>query len=206
MKVLRPEQLARSDAYAHFRTFAYPWFTLCSPVALDVTHVKAHGGLFGNVLWAVLAAVHEVPELRQRIRLEPDGTDLIVEHAMLDCTCTMARDDERFAFGYVPWTPSRADFLATLPQHIDRARARAGLDPTHQHRDDMLYLSSMPWVDISSVQHAMPGDVLDTVPRILWGRAHDGRMTVCLTAHHALVDGRHAAAFFTALHDQLARV
>ena len=60
----------------------------------------------------------------------------------------------------------------------------------------MLYLSCLPWIEVTGVTHASPGDPLDCIPRILWGRMVDDRLFISATAHHALVDGRHLARFF----------
>ena len=67
-------------------------------------------------------------------------------------------------------------------------------------RDDYLYLSSMPWVSFSSLQHAMHCDPADSVPRIAWGKFYEegGKVWLPLSvqAHHALGDGRHAGRYF----------
>lgn len=199
MKVLDPTVGPRAEIYAHFRQFAQPLFTLCAPVSVDVPRLKAQGGLFENLLWGALSAVHAVPELRRRIRLT-DAGDQVVEHDRVDCTCTIGRPDGSFAFGYFPWDPDRDAFVASARDRMAAAAAAPGLDRAHQHRDDMLYLSCIPWIEITTIQHALPGRSPDTVPRILWGRVGaDGRMTACVTAHHSLVDGRHVAAFVQAL-------
>ena len=199
MKQLDPKAGPRAEIYAHFRSFAQPLFTLCAPVRVDVPRLQASGGLFGGLLWGVLSAANAVPELRQRIRVI-DGDDVVVEHDRVDCTCTVARPDESFAFGYFPHDPDRTAFVAGLPARLDAAIAHPGLDRSQQDRDDMLYLSCVPWIELTTVQHALPSLDLDTVPRVLWGRVGaDGRMTVCVTAHHSLVDGRHVARFIRAL-------
>ena len=199
MKRLDPAVGPRAEIYAHFRGFAQPMFTLCAPVRVDVERLKRSESFFGELLWGVLAAANEVPELRRRIRVE-DGRDVIVEHERLDCTCTIARPDESFAFGYFPFNTDRVDFLAQLRGHIDAAVEYPGLDRRQQGRDDMVYLSSLPWIEITAVQNPVPHTGLDTIPRIIWGRvSEDQRLTVCVTAHHSLVDGRHIARFISAL-------
>lgn len=186
----------RRDIYRHFRSFQYPWTTLCGPIDVDARRLKEAGGLFGNLLWAALRGANAVPELRQRIRVI-DGADVVVEHDQISTTCTVARDDGTFAFTPFPWTPDRAAFLAALPTHIAAGAAQPGLLPDRAPRDDLTFISCVPWLEMTSVQHAMRGDPLDCVPRIVWGRVPaSGRLQVCLTAHHALVDGRHIASFF----------
>ncbi len=180
----------RAEIYAHFRTFAQPMFTLCTQLPVGLPRRE----YFGGILWAVLHAANQVPELRDRI--EVDGQDWIRRHAQVDTTCTVATEEGGFVFCEVPWIPERQAFLAALPQHLQRARSRGHLMPAGPPRSDRLYLSCVPWFAVHSAQHAMSGDPLDCVPRVLWGRVQDGRVGVCVTAHHSLVDGRHIGHFF----------
>lgn len=192
-----PHTGPRAEIYAHFRRFQSPMFTLCSqvPVALP----KAE--YFGGMLWAVLHAANQVPELRDRIVV--DGQDWIERHEAVDCTCTVATEDGGFVFCPIPWNPRRSDFLAALPSHIKDAQSRGQLIPPGRPRSDMLFLSCVPWIQVNSVQHAMSGDPDDSIPRILWGKIADGQVGVCVTAHHSLVDGRHIAQFFKHLQSAL---
>ena len=177
-------------------------FTLCGPVSVDTARLKADGGLFGNILHAVLAAANAVPQFRHRIRVDESG-EWIAEHAQVDCTCTIAGDAGAFSFGSFAFEPDRRAFLDRLPARVAAAAAHQGLDLSQQGRDDLLYLSSVPWRELSAVQHAMAGDPLESIPRILWGRVSEGRLTVCVTAHHALVDGFHAAQLLAEIEARL---
>lgn len=195
MRRINPHVGPRAGLYRHFRSFASPMFTLVSPVRVDTARLKAEGGLFPNLLWGVLEACNAVPELRRRIRVE-DGQDVVVEHDACDCTCTAARDDGSFQFCFFGRDAERARFVGAVPGALEASAADAELDLSQQHRDDMLYLSCLPWIEVTGVTHASPGDPLDCIPRILWGRVVDDRLFISATAHHALVDGRHLARFF----------
>ncbi len=205
MKRIDPTQGPRADLYAHFRAFARPLYTLCAPVQLSEVLARGRaqgGGTFATVLRQVLAAANAVPELRRRIRVE-SGTEVVVEHERVHSTCTVARPDESFQFCYFPFVEDRAEFFQDVPRRARIAAASTGLDLGEQDRDDMLYLTCIPWLDFTTIQHAEYGAGVagnpDCVPRIAWGRLVDGRGTFCLTSHHSLVDGRHAARFFEAL-------
>lgn len=197
----------RREIYQHFRSFAYPWTTLSGPIRADSDRLHRDGGLFGNLLWGALHAVNAIPQLRRRIRVE-GGQDVVVEHDTLDATCTVARPDGTFAFTHFPWNPDRRRFLATLRERVAAGRAQPGLLPAPDEMarlgDALTYVSCVPWMEVTSVQHAMGGDPLDCVPRVLWGRVPEtGPLTVSLTVHHALADGRHIAAFFAAFQEAL---
>ena len=204
VQIIDPTSGPRAALYAHFRSYQTPQFTLCSPVAVDTARLRAEGGIFPNLLHAMLGAAHTVPELRQRIRVE-DGADVVVEHARVDCTCTVGRPDGSFDFCTFPWDPDRVAFVADVKHRIADSAAGEGLDLSAQGRDDLLYLTSVPWIDVSSITHASPGDPLDCVPKVLWGKIVEDRMTLCVTAHHGLVDGLHIARFVLEVQRRLGR-
>ncbi|MEO1413610.1 MAG: CatA-like O-acetyltransferase, partial [Bacteroidota bacterium] len=70
-------------------------------------------------------------------------------------------------------------------------------------RDDYLFLSAVPWVSFTSVQHAMPYHPGDSVPRIVWGKYfREGDRTqlpFSVQAHHAVVDGWHVGQYLQTL-------
>ena len=202
--VFDPTQGPRAALYQHFRAFQHPQFTLCSPVAVDTARLRQEGGISPNLLHAMLDSANAVPELRQRIRLDGDR-DVIAQHERVDCTCTVARPDGSFTFCTFVHDPDRAAFVADVKERIDVAAAGEGLDLSAQHRDDLLYFTSVPWIDISSITHASSGNPLESVPKVLWGKIVEDRMTVCVTAHHALVDGLHVARFVQEVQRRLGR-
>lgn len=198
MRRIDPTLGPRADLYAHFRGFARPTYTVCARV--DVSQVLARGGgVFPVLLRQVMCAVNAVPELRQRIRQE-DGRDVIVEHEVVHSTCTV-RQPGAFTFCHMNHLPDRAAFLRQVPVWVQAAAERPGLNLSGERRDDMVFLSTLPWVDFTSVQHAETGDADDCVPRVIWGKVVAGHVQVCVTAHHSLVDGAHLARFFAHLED-----
>ena len=71
-------------------------------------------------------------------------------------------------------------------------------DPTD--RDDLLFMTAIPWVAFTSFEHPETGDPDDSVPRFAWGMCREEggrhRMPLNLQVHHALADGLHAGRFY----------
>jgi chloramphenicol O-acetyltransferase type A len=188
-------------------------------VELDVTELvaelKAEGtGLFAGVMHHLVGAAQTVAPLRQRIRLadgDDPGPDLlggapmlehVVEHDRVDPGFTVAVSGDRFNVATVPYTDDRAAFAAAVADESERLRDQGDVQPFDGLRDDLLYMSCLPWLRFTSLTHPVHTERPDTTPRIAWGRieTRDGRRTmpVNIQAHHALVDGVHLAAFFGA--------
>lgn len=196
MRRIDPTVGPRADLYRRYRSYARPLYTLCAPVEVGPLLAASPVGIFPTLLRRMLLAANAVPELRRRIRVE-DGRETIIEHERVDCTCTVAQDDGAFTFCRFPYPEE--DFFEQVQRRVQACASGVGMDLDQQDRDDLLYLTCLPWLNFSSMQHAESGDPLDCVPRIAWGRVVEGRVSVCLTVHHALVDGRHVARFFEEL-------
>ncbi len=216
MNLLDPETFPRAGAYRMYRHMGIPHMAVTCEV--DVTELvaglKAEGtSLFAGVMHHLVAAANQVAPLRQRIRLA-DGEDAgpdhptppmlehIVEHDRIDPGFTVAVTGERFNVASVPWQDDRRAFAAAVAAESARLRDVAEVRPFDGVRDDLLYMSCLPWLAFTGLTHPVRTDRPDTAPRIAWGRIteRDGRRTmpVNVQVHHALVDGAHIAAFFQA--------
>jgi len=216
MKALNPETWPRAGAYRMYRHMGAPHMAIT--VELDVTELvaelKQEGiGLFAGVMHHLVRAANTVAPLRQRIRLA-DGDDAgpplpgapavehVVEHAHVDPGFTVAVSGDRFNVATVPFIEDRAAFAASVAAASKSLEDEGEVRPFDQVRDDLLYMSCLPWLRFTSLTHPVGTGRPDTAPRIAWGRieARDGRRTmpVNIQAHHALVDGVHLAAFFEA--------
>lgn len=208
MRTLDPEVFPRASAFAHYQGFASPHMALTVEVDATrcVTEARAAGrSLFASVLHALTGAVREVPELRQRLRPTPEGLS-IVEHAAVDPAFTVGVEGNRFAFASVPYEPDVDRFAAAVAAVSRALRDEAELTPFDGVRDDVVYLSCLPWLRFTSLTHPVRG-ADDVVPRIAWGKLHEqgGRVTmpVNVQVHHALVDGVHLGQFVQAVEARL---
>ncbi|MFT4624831.1 MAG: chloramphenicol O-acetyltransferase [Myxococcota bacterium] len=200
MKVIDPETWPRRPHFEHFRTYQMPWFHLAARVQVGplVRWARSeHVSVARTLVWAVAAAANRVPELRQRIR----GED-VVEHEVVHPSFTILRKDGTFTGCPASFDPDLRAFLAASAEAVEARRVGAFVLAGPED-DRRLYLTSLPWLDLAMLVHPFRGDANDCVPRIAWGRlTRNGDATdvsVGLTAHHALVDGLHAARFYAAL-------
>lgn len=199
MTYLNLQQWPRRAHYELYRTLAQPHFSLCVPVEITalVPLIKAQGiPLFTALLYAVTRAANEVPEFRYRLR--PAG---VVEHSVVHPSFTVLGENDLFGFCTVAYTPAFLRFAEAVAAGIAAARTAPSL-ADEPGRDDLLFITSLPWLAFTSMTHPVAG-ADDSFPRIAWGKytAEQGRYTlpVAVQVHHALVDGLHVAHFFTAL-------
>ncbi|HKY59638.1 MAG TPA: chloramphenicol acetyltransferase [Gemmatimonadota bacterium] len=189
----------RREHFAFYRGYDNPYFNICAPV--DVTRLlersRSEGGpsFFLGSLWASLAAVNEIEELRYRIR----GEDVVV-HDRVHGGSTVLVPDGTFRFGYFDYDPDFWSFAEGAASVLERVRAEMGPLEARPERDDMIHYSIIPWVAFTSFSHARRWGTDDSVPKVVFGRhqrdADADRMPVSIEVHHALVDGLHVGRFF----------
>lgn len=181
-----------------------PYVSLVAPV--DVTPLAETARAFGwfkPLLWAVTNAANAVPALRRRIRGEA-----IVEHDLVHPSYTALADDEVFNYCTVDYDADARAFFASVDAQTAAIAGNTELIPDAPHRDDLLFISSIPWRKITALTHPVPLDPPDSFPRLTWSRATPDRgrveLSVGVMAHHGLVDGVHMARFFEAVEEAAA--
>lgn len=99
-----------------------------------------------------------------------------------------------------------AEDLTTFSRRVDEAIQASDSyfgTPEQLRRDDLAYLSSLPWIRFTGIDHSMSLKRNDAIPRITWGRfAEEGGHTLVpynICVNHMFVDGLHVGRFFEAL-------
>ena len=196
----------RAAQFHLFRSYQQPHYA--TTTRLDVTHVMARKAAgvspYRACLYAIGAGLHAVPELRMRFR-----DDVVLAHDMVTLSMTVPTKAGSFGYAYVPFLADFASFDMQAKILIDQVANGGVLHANTGERDDLAYLSCMPWLDYTAINNALPGPD-DCIPRVSWGKivAKDGRwdMAMTLEVHHALVDGAQVGAYFDAVQAALTRV
>lgn len=196
----------RAAQFHFFRTYQKPHYAVTA--RLDVTHIigrKADGfSPYRSCLYAIGAGMHAVPELCMRFR-----GDQVVRHDMVTLSMTVPTETGTFGYAYVPYVPDFGAFDRQAKTLIEEVAKGGVLHANSGERDDLAYLSCMPWLDYTSINNALPGPD-DCIPRVTWGKfvQHDGGwdMAMTLEVHHALVDGAQVGAYFAAVQAALEKV
>lgn len=194
----------RRSHFAFFHTYANPFFNLCFD--LDVTRflarIREEGRpFFLSFLHAVVMAANATEPFRLRIR-----GDEVVLHDVVHPTFTMMTDAGVFRFFTAPFTSDRDTFVARTREAMETARKTIYV-ADEDGVDDLYYVTSMPWLSFTAVEHPVSGRKDDSVPRLTWGkhRETEGRETIpfSVAAHHALMDGQDVAKFAQTLQQHL---
>ena len=187
------ETWPRKDAYQLFSRGYLPHFSVTTP--LDVTelcrYAKGEGlSFYRAMIYVVTRAMNELEPFRLRIR--KDG---IAVCETVSPSYTTAGRDGSFGISDVEYLPGETmvDFCRRALEK--EASQREQMVVQDDVRDDLIFISSVPWFVTTSVLQEQPTNPDDSFPRVLWDRVHEekGRQLVNFTAqlNHRLLDGSH---------------
>ncbi len=185
----------RREQFEFFSGVDYPFYSVT--FNLDVTglyrYVKAHGLSFYYALVHLstrainsVEAFHYGMEDGQVVRYDrrvPSFTDL-------------RPGSENFHIVEVLTDGTLAEFCAAAKA---ASAARTGfIDPDSQG-EHLIYLSCLPWVDLTAATNERNFDPDDAIPRLTWGkyREENGRKVLgySVDVNHRFIDGLHIGKF-----------
>jgi chloramphenicol O-acetyltransferase type A len=193
----------RLPQYEFFKTFEQPFFNITANV--DVTKLydftkKNNLSYFYTVLHTVLKTIHLIPEFKYRMH-EGD----VREYERIDAGVTIIKEDQTFMYGTVTYHPNKMDFIHKSQAEIEIQKREKGFEP---HTDqNMVYVSSLPLVSFTGLQHAKKMNREDSIPRFVFGKyfkeGQQLKMPLSVGVHHALADGFHVGRLFELLQENL---
>ncbi|TFW13646.1 CatA-like O-acetyltransferase [Duganella callida] len=190
----------RRDRYNAFASFENPLVNLSFELEVPDfrPHCKHHGlPPFHFFLYHVLHAVQGIENFRYRIYRGE-----VIEIADFWASYTVVNQDNNLNFARFVMTDDLREFIArslaskqeaeTTTQLINTAE---DLSEYEQRRN--IYITCMPWLKLTSVEHPIYEHKTYDIPSLAWGRFSDPRadgkltMTMSVQAHHGFVDGYH---------------
>ncbi len=198
MKTITFTNPHRKKHFDFFNGMNHPHFNISANV--DITellpYLKANNlPTTVSIVYLISRAANDIPEFKWRIR---DGQ--VVAHETVQPSFTVPTlESDVFSFCTVAYDKTPATFIKRALNEIEKMSSSPSIED-EAGRDDFLFLSAIPWISFTAMQHAMHYHPCDSVPRISWGKffEQNGRtlMPLAVQAHHAIVDGRHMGNYF----------
>ncbi len=204
MKTIDIENWGRKNHYNFFKALDYPHFNICANI--DITNfmsfIKERGfPFFISFLYFSTKAANSIEEFRYRIR-----EDKVVEHDIVDPSFTIMTTKDVFSFCTVKFIDDFNEFINNTASQIDKAKNLVNIED-EPGRDNLLYITSIPWVSFTSVTHPIHMNPVDSIPRIAWGKYFEEngkiKLPMSVQVHHALVDGMHVGHYFKVIQEML---
>lgn len=204
MRYLDMQTWSRRNHFRLFSTFNHPHFSMCVNVDMTAFYpfVKRNGYSFTVCMVHVIArTANAIPEFRYRIR-----GDQVVEHEIVNPSFTILTDKDLFSFCDIEYVEDFSEFASRAAKNISYVKAHPDLE-IKPESDDVLYMTSIPWVSFTSFNHPMQLHPADSVPRFAWGKCFKEndtlKMPLDVQGHHAIMDGIHMGRFYEKIQDYL---
>ena len=194
----------RRDIFSFFSALDQPFYSVCFRVDVTQLHayVKAHSlSFYYAMTYLVTQAVNEVENLRYTIR---DGSVFLLDKRTPSFT-ELKKGSEQFQIITCPCEGSLEEFCRAAKE---KSEAQTSFLETSSETDDLIYISCLPWFDLTCCTNERQVDIDDAIPRITWGkyvRQENGRETLGLSieVNHRLVDGVHLGRFYESLQNKI---
>ena len=207
MEYIDMNQWKRKEHFAFFYRMDYPQFNIC--VNLDVTHFLARVrqkdlSFYYSMTYAVSLIANRVEEFRYRIR---DGKVVLHEITHPSITDMEANsEDGLFKVILTEMRDNMEDFVRDAGENL-RNQTSFFCPEKHTGRDDLIYITCLPWISFTHMSHTISLNKNDAVPRISWGKYFKEGDKVLLPfsvqVHHALMDGYHVGKYLELLQQYL---
>jgi chloramphenicol O-acetyltransferase type A len=203
MRTIDMQTWSRREHFELFSTYGYPHFGMCANVDLTAFYpaVRQRGySLTVAIVYVITRASNAIPEFRYRIR---EGK--VIEHEIVNPGFTFLVEEDAFSFCFVDYVEEFSAFAAKAAERIAFVKERPWVRQVP--RDDVLYMTAIPWVSFTSFLHPMRLQPEDSIPRFVWGKFFEEgellKMPLGVQGHHALIDGVHVGKFYAEVQDYL---
>lgn len=204
MQYIDQTEWPRRAHYELFSRMRFPFYNVAFPV--DVTalyrHVKARGlSFYYALVYQSAAALNGVDAFLYK---EREGR--ILRHDRLVPSFTdMKPGGDLFHIVTLELGPDMADFCARAKAE---SAAQTALIADHGYpEDELIFMTCLPWMPITTLTNERDLDVTDAVPRLGWGKyeEREGRkiLTMSVDVNHRFIDGVHIGRFYQALQARL---
>jgi len=205
MEYIDMENWKRREHFAFFHSLDYPQYSVC--MNIDITHfldvVRTNKlSLYYSLIYAVSTVANSSENFRYRIR---DGR-VVLHEKMHPSFTDMTPGDDLFKIVTMDLS---GDLLHFTEKAREASLAKTDYLPEEKTslRDDLIYITCLPWVSFTSMTHPIRLSKDDAAPRISWGKyfADNGRVLLPLSIQvsHALADGLHVGEYVVRLQEYL---
>jgi chloramphenicol O-acetyltransferase type A len=207
MKYIDLESWPRKDHFAFFYRMDYPQFNIC--LTIDITnflnYTREKGlSFYFSMIHAVTKAMNETEVLNYRIR---EGK--VVLHEMVHPSFTYLQKgstDGLFKMITVDMIDNSTEFEKITKEICFNQKDNFGIEKLAS-RDDLIYITCLPWISFTHLSHTITINRNDSVPKISWGKYFTEGEKVLLPfsiqVHHALADGYQVSIYLDTLQKYL---
>lgn len=195
----------RTEHYNFFRNMDYPQYNIC--MNIDITNFlksikEKKLPFYYSMVYAATFATNDIRELRYRIH----GDQVILHDRIHPSFTDMTPGQELFKLVTLNLEDTLEDFVTAAKRKSENQTKYFPFEDI-AGRDDLIYITCIPWISFTHLSHTINLRKDDAVPRISWGKYFKQEDKVLLPfsvqVHHALADGYHVGMYVERLQEYL---
>lgn len=202
MKYIDIDSWPRKHHYEFFKEFDFPHFNIGSNLDISLIYnfcKNNNFSLFKTIVFATTITANHIKEFKYRIR-----ENKLIEHNIVHPSFTILTKNDLFNFCTVDFVNDYNVFINNIEKAEQITRENKYL-AIEKNRDDLIYITCIPWISFTTITHPIHSRPADSVPRIAWGKYIKEHNKILLPysvqANHSLVDGIHTGQFFNYIQD-----
>ena len=205
MKIIDLNTWERKTHYQFFKRMDYPHYNIC--VNLDITHFlktikEKQIPFYYAMIFAATRVLNDVEAFCYRIR----GEQVVIHDIIHPSFTDMGKDTDLFKMVTVSMEDSIESFAMKAKKKADE-QTNYFVREDVEGRDDLIYITCIPWVSFTHLSHTISFNKDDSVPRLAWGKYYNDGEKILLPfsvqAHHSFVDGIHMGKYIDNLQNYL---
>lgn len=193
----------RREVYEFFSSMSDPFFSVTFKV--DVTTLyeyvkKRKLSFYYGLVYLCTEAINEV----EGFMYVPKGEEIFKLSHRKPSFTDLRRGEEQF---YIVTMPLEEGIDAFCEAAKRKSEMQEGFIDMAGQSDDLIYISCLPWLEMTAFTNERDFNKDDAVPRVTWGKyvEENGRkiLHLSLELNHRLVDGYHVGKFSEILEQKI---
>lgn len=204
MQIIDMNHWKRAEHYKFFRQMDYPQYNIS--MNIDITNFlnktkERKLPFYYAMIYAAMSAANEIEEFRYRVR----GEQVVLHDRIHPSFTEVVPETDLFKFVTTELGHRVEEFVVSAKNKAD---AQAEYFPTQEEtRDDLVYITCIPWISFTHLSHTISLNRDDAVPRISWGKYFKEGDKVLLPfsvqVNHAFCDGMQVGRYVERLQEYL---
>lgn len=208
MKEIDIETWERKEHFQFFSNSDLPFYNTC--FNLSITGLKEISKelsiSFNSILLYI--TIKSLVAIRN-FRFRYENNKVIEYDKLIPSFAHINKGEELFRFITVGFDNDLRTFDKIVKDAIQNSRKYFDLDEL-KNGTNMVFISSLPWIPFTSIDHTMSLNKFDTIPRISWGKAYNqGEETILpynIQVNHIFIDGLHVGKFYENLGKEISSI
>jgi len=194
MKIVDIKKWNRKKYYEYYKNYDNPCFSVDLNIDIDllIRIVKTKNlKFFPTFIYCLMKAMNDINEFKYRVR-----GDTVILHDFIHPSFTVLNETDNYVFCYSEYVEDFHVFYENVLENIKKALNSDNLED-EPGKDDLVFISSLPWFSFNSVTHPFSKDDPHSIPRISFGKYFLEnsiyKLPLSIQIHHGLCDGLHIA-------------